>query len=403
MNILIVHEIDWIQKVPFEPQHISELFSIKGHDVFVIDCAEPNTSEISKSIRTRIMKNYHQLYDDASITLIRPGSLLFKGLNRLTHFLSCKQIIKKIIIENSIDLILLYGVATNGIQCIQLSKELGVPLIFRSLDVAHKLVKIPILTNIVKNYEKKVIRNANLVLATTPHLVKYAEEMGANPKHTKYFPLGINSLHFKPMEKDYSLIQELGLDKNDRIVLFMGTLYSFSGLDYILKNFHILQNKIKQVKLLIIGAGPKFENLKSLCTTLKLDDCIIFTGFIKQNEIPKYFALADICINSFMINSVTDKILPTKILEYLSCGKPVLSTPLKGTVELLPNENFGIIYSQQDNFINSLTHLLQDKEKLIELGNNGFCYIKENHYWNNLVDELIIIFNETVKNSKNYI
>jgi len=316
MNILIIHEIDWVKKVPFEPQHLSELFSIKGHDVFVIDCAEPNTSEIREALSTRIIKNYHQLYDDASITLIRPCSVLIKGLNRLTHFLSCKQIIKKVIVENNIDLILLYGVATNGIQCIQLSKELKIPLVFRALDVAHKLVKVPILANIVKNYEKKVISNANLVLATTPHLVKYTEDMGANPKHTKYFPLGINPLHFKPMEKDPSLIQKLGLDKNDRIILFMGTLYSFSGLDYILKTFHILQNKIKQIKLLIVGAGPEFENLKSLCTNLNLDDHVIFTGFIKQNEIPKYFALADICVNPFEINSITDRILPTKILEY---------------------------------------------------------------------------------------
>ena len=401
MNILIVHEIDWIQKVPFEPQHLAELFSIKGHNVFVIDCAEPNTSEISGGLSTRIIKNYSQLYDGSSITLIRPKSLLVKGLNRLTHFLSCKQIIKKVLIENNIDLILLYGVATNGIQCIELSKELKIPLVFRSLDVAHKLVKIPILTNIVKNYEKKVINNADLVLATTPHLVKYAEEMGAIPKHAKYFPLGIDSLHFKPMDKDNFLIQELGLDKNDKIILFMGTLYSFSGLDYILKNSHILQNKIKQIKLLVIGAGPEFENLMSLCSNLKLNEYVIFTGFIKQHEIPKYFALADICVNPFTINSITNKILPTKILEYLSCGKPVLSTPLQGTVELLPNENYGIVYSQQNDFINSLIQLLQNEEKLIKLGNNGFCYIRENHYWDSLVEKLFILFNDVIKNSKN--
>jgi glycosyltransferase involved in cell wall biosynthesis len=401
MKILIVHEIDWIKKVPFEPQHFSELFSIKGHNVFVIDCAEPSTSEISKSLTTRIYKNYNQLYDDASITLIRPSSLLVKGLNRLTHFISCKQIIKKVLVENNIDLILLYGVATNGIQCIELSKELGIPLIFRALDVAHKLVKTPILRNIVKNYEKKVISNANLVLSTTPHLVKYTEKMGANSKHTKYFPLGINSLYFKPMKKDNSLIQKLGLSKNDKIIIFMGTLYSFSGLDYLLKNFYILQKHFKQIKFLIVGGGPEFENLKLLCSNLKLNEYVIFTGFIKQNEIPKYFSLADICLNPFTINDITDKIIPTKILEYMSCGKPVLSTPLKGTLELLPNENFGIVYSEQFSFINSIVSLLKDENKLIKLGNNGFHHIKENYYWDNLIDELFIIFDNVVKNSKN--
>ena len=45
----------------------------------------------------------------------------------------------------------------------------------------------------------------------------------------------------------------------------------------------------------------------------------------------------------------------------MACGKPVLSTPLKGTVELLPNENYGIVYSQLDDFISSIEKLLQNK------------------------------------------
>jgi glycosyltransferase involved in cell wall biosynthesis len=202
------------------------------------------------------------------------------------------------------------------------------------------------------------------------------------------------------MKKDNSLIQELGLDENDKIIIFMGTLYSFSGLDYLLKNFYILQKNFKQIKFLIIGGGSELKNLKSLCSNLKLDKHVIFTGFINQNKIPKYFSLADICLNPFIVNDITDKIIPTKILEYMSCGKPVLSTPLKGTLELLPDENFGIVYSEQINFINSLVLLLKDKNKLIKLGDNGFHHIRENYYWDNLIDKLFIIFQNTIKNSK---
>ena len=40
LNILIIHEIDWINKVVFEPHHFAELFSKKGHNVFVMDCPD---------------------------------------------------------------------------------------------------------------------------------------------------------------------------------------------------------------------------------------------------------------------------------------------------------------------------------------------------------------------------
>ena len=401
MNILIVHEIDWIKKVPFEPHHLAEIFSTKQHQVFVIDCAEPNLSDILRGLHTSTIKDYHRLYDDASITLIRPSSLLIKGLNRLTYFLSCKKTIKKILVENSIDLIFLYGVATNGIQCIELSRELNIPIVFRALDVAHKLVRIPCLQNHTKKLEKSIFSSADLVLTTTPQLSNYAEEMGSNSDCIKYFPLGVNSRYFKPMKKNNELLQELGIQTNDRIILFMGTLYPFSGIDHILKNFHLLQNKIKQIKFVIIGGGPDFNRLKSLSNELQLNKNIIFTGFVEQKKIPEYIAIADICLNPFVINTLTDRVIPTKILEYLACGKPVLSTPLKGTVELLPNENYGIVYSQLDDFISSIEKLLQNKAHLDKLGENGFSYVKKNHYWDSLADQLIKIFDNLIKNKNN--
>jgi len=55
------------------------------------------------------------------------------------------------------------------------------------------------------------------------------------------------------------------------------------------------------------------------------------------------------------VNYVTDRIVPTKILEYFACGKPVLSTPLQGTKNLLPNEEFGIIYSESTNFVKNIS------------------------------------------------
>ncbi len=397
MKILIIHEIDWIKKVPFEPHHLAEIFSTKGHEVFVIDCAEPDLSEIRRGMFTTTMHNYHRLYEDASITLIRPSSLLIKGLNRLTHFLTCKKVIKKIIKKNNIDLIFLYGVATNGVQSIQLSKEFNIPLVFRSLDVAHHLVKIPILHRIAKKYEKIVIKNADKVLATTPELVRYAVEMGTINQNVDYFPLGIQSQFFKPISKSQSLSQHLGIKDSDKVIGFVGTIYPFAGLDFLLKQFHIIKNKIKEIKFLIIGGGPDFEHIKSLVKKFNLESNVILTGFVKQKKISEYLSLVDICVNPFMINNITDRILPTKILEYMACKKPVLSTPLKGTIELLPDESFGIVYSTQNNFINSLIGLLQNPQKLDELGTNGFLHIKKNHNWDDLSDQLILMFKELSK------
>ena len=394
MNILIVHEIDWLNKVIFEPHHLAELFSMQGHQVFVIDCAEPNSKDFIKGMYTRIIPNYFRVYNDANITIIRPSSLLVKGVNRITHFLSCKKIIEKTIHEKKIDIILLYGAITNGIQTIQVAQKKNIPVIYRLLDISHGLINIPIIKHIAKRLENKVIKNANLVLTTTKDLRRYAIEMGARENNVEMFPLGVNFQDFKPMKKSLELKKELGIEEKNHVIIFVGTLYTFAGLELLIKKYSSFE---RNTKIIIIGGGPNFNRIKSLVQSKKLEKHVILLGFIPQNQIAKYIALADICINPFEINYVTNRILPTKILEYFACGKPVLSTPLRGTKELLPNEGYGIIYSESNNFVETLSNFLQDKNKLEKLGNLGYSYVKEIHDWEILTDKLLEKFQVIIK------
>ena len=400
MNILIIHEIDWLKKVIYEPHHLAELFSMKGHNVFVIDCREPDTKSLIDGFHTSTITNFNRVYKNASITLFRLPSLLIKGLNRATYFLACKKIIKKIVEENKIDIIWLYSVASNGMQSVKVAKEFNIPIIQRQLDVTYELVKVPLLKQLTKKYEKFVTSNVSKVLCSAPQLINYAIEMGAKEKNVEYFPLGFDPQVFKPMVKDQQLAHDLGISDNDKVILFVGTIYEFSGLENIIQKFGNIKDKIKGIKFLIVGGGPNFEKIKSLVNKKKLSSDVILTNFKPQHEIPKFISLADVCINSFEINKITDRIIPIKIFEYLACGKPVLSTPLKGTMDLLPKEDFGIIYSPYDSFVESLTDILANTEKLEELGNKGLDYVIKNHDWNILADSLLKKLQNLVDNKK---
>jgi glycosyltransferase involved in cell wall biosynthesis len=397
MNILIIHEIDWIKKVSYEPHHLAELFSIKGHNIFIIDCKEPEIKHLIKGFHTSIISNYNRLYKNASITIIRPPSLLLKGFNRATHFLTCQKIIKKTVQENKIDIIWLYGVASNGIQSVKIAKEFNIPIIQRQLDVSHEFVKVPFLKQLTKKYEKFVTSNVSKVLCSAPQLINYAIEMGAKEKNVEYFPLGFDPHVFKPMVKDRQLADDLGISDIDKVILFVGTIYEFAGLENILQKFENIKDNIPEIKFLIIGGGPNFEKIKHLINKKNLKSYVILTNFKPQSEIPKFISLSDVCINPFEINKITDGIIPIKIFEYLACGKPVLSTPLKGTMDLLNEEDFGIIYSPYDMFVDNLSNLLTDTKKLNELSKKGLDYIIKNHDWNILSDSLLKKFENLIK------
>lgn len=400
MNILIIHEIDWINKVIFEPHHLSELFSKSGHNVFVIDCPDTQNKNIISGLKTITISNYSRVYDDVSITLIHPPSILIKGLNRISHFLSCKKIIKQTILKNKIDIIFLYGAITNGIQTIQIAKELKIPVVYRLLDISHGLVRLPIVKHLAKKYESQVLSNSLKVLATTPDLSRYAIEMGAKKESVESFNLGINTDDFKPLKKDIMFAKSLGISNSDNVIVFIGTIYPFAGLIELVSDFEKIAKQNPNTKFLIVGGGPSYNELQKLVIKKKLESKVILTNFKPQKDMPKYISLADLCINPFQINYVTNRILPTKILEYFACGKPVLSTPLAGTTELLPDEKYGIFYSKLEDFAKTISTLLLNKDRLEQLGKQACEYAQKNHDWKILSDQLLGKFESIIKNSK---
>jgi len=393
MKILIVHEIEWVNKVSFEPHHLAELLSINGHEIFVVDCAAPNFKDLSKGIKTRKITNYSKIYKDAKITLIRPPSLLIKGFNRITHFFSCKKVIEKTIKDEKIEIVLLYGSVTNGNQTIQVAHENNIPVIYRLLDISHALINIPMISKLAKKNESKVISNVDKILSTTKDLNHYAIEMGAKKEKVEMFPLGVNFTDFKPMEKSQKIMEELNIIENDKVIIFIGTIYTFAGIELLIKKYYLFE---KNIKIIIIGDGPDFDRIKILVKSKKLEKNIILLGFLPQKDIAKYIALADICINPFEVNYITNRILPTKILEYLACQKPVLSTPLNGTIELFPDKKYGVIYSKQENFVKDLSQILNDKENLEKLGNDGYLHVKNNYDWKHLSLKIFEIFEKTI-------
>jgi glycosyltransferase involved in cell wall biosynthesis len=332
------------------------------------------------------LPNYSRVYDNANITLIRPASFLVKGFNRMAHYLACKKVIGKTIQERGIEKIFLYGSITNGVQTIKIAQERKIPVIYRVLDISHELINMKGIKQIAKKLESKVISNANLVLTTTNDLSRYAIEMGAKKSNVEVFPLGVNFQDFKPMEKSSELQKELDIKEKDKVIIFVGTMYTFAGIENIINEFSLFE---KNVKFIIIGGGPDFNRIKLQIQSKKLEENIILLGFIPQKDIAKYIALADICINPFEINKITNRILPTKILEYLACKKPVVSTPLEGTKEILLDDKYGIIYSTEREFVVKLSELLDDELKMEKIGEKGFEYVTKNHDWKKLSIQLI--------------
>lgn len=110
----------------------------------------------------------------------------------------------------------------------------------------------------------------------------------------------------------------------------------------ILRAFQIIQNKIPDAKLLIVGSGSEEVKLKNLAENLELKNTN-FLGRIGQNEMPEIYDKADVYLNSSIVDN-----MPLSFIEAFSCGLPIVSTDAGGIPYICENGETALLVKKDD-------------------------------------------------------
>lgn len=387
MNILVIHEVDWLKKITYEMHHLSELFSLRGHNVHVIDMPDFGMLSLNKK-NFQTVSDYHRVYEKSSVTIHRTPTIPVKGLNRMYAYFTSYKFIKKILKENNIDVVFMYSVVTNAKATIRACKEIGIPVIHRTFDIINELIREKYLKQKVKKIENVVYPLFDLVLANTPFMKQWALETGA--KNVIVVPQGVDPNIMKPMPKDKNLQKKLKILEHDDVIMYLGTIESFSGLDVFLKKIPDMLRMNPNLKILVVGAGGHLSEVKNISKQLGITKNVIFTGYVPYTEIPKYCSLAKICINTFQINDMTNRLSPVKIFDMLACGKIIITTKLQGLQHDFPKEAKILVYSDLEKFDENINSILKNKNNE-EMGRKGRMFIEKNFTWEKIAD---IVLNE---------
>ena len=393
MNILIIHEVDWLKKVTYEIHHLSELFSLQGHKVYAVDIPDPGILSFDKITRTNI-EDYNRVYEKSSVKILRTPVIPIKGLNRLSAYFTSYRFIKKILSDYQIDIAFVYSIVNNIKGTIRACKELDIPMIHRTFDVVHELMEEKYLSKLVYKIEKESYPKFNLVIANTPFMKTWSKEMGAN--NVIVIPQGVDASIMKKLAKDKELQKNLKISNQDRVVMYLGSIHSISGLPFILNSIPKIIQTIPNFKLLIVGGGIYLENLKNISKKLKIEDKVIFVGYVPYVDIPRYCSLAELCINPFEITDMTNKLSPAKIFDLLACGKPILATPLEGMLYDFPKESNTIIYENLQFFPEKMIELLES-DSLDNIGKLGLEYVVKNFTWDIVTKKMLNEFDNMIK------
>ncbi len=401
MNILAIHEVDWKKKVVYEVHEYPELLARRGHNATFIDyeenwaCAGPFDRV---RLRTEVTPNVHRVFADGPVELRRPGLIKLPLLDRLSSIVMQYLEISRTIDEKQIDLIFLYGMPTSGVSAVCAARRAGVPVVFRSIDVMHGLRRAPISWGIWMA-ERFVYSRVDRIVALTPKMKEYVVRMGARAERVEVMQPGIDQAGFRPApkESEIELMAKYGLKPSDKVAMFLGTMYDFTGLDYVIENFPRVLKAVPEARLLLVGGGHCLPQFRELARKHGVEREVAFTDFASITMLPRFINCSDVTFNSFRKNMLTDNVFPEKLPRYLACGKPLIATPLTATRGILLGEEHGVIYRELGpGFMDAMIELFNDPARAQRLGANALKYVQKHHNWDRVIDRLEGIFEREI-------
>ncbi len=157
-------------------------------------------------------------------------------------------------------------------------------------------------------------------------------------------------------------------------LLFLGLITEQKGIFDLLEVLSEHKDEFEGKIVLHIGGNGKVDKLKEFIHTKGLQNIVIYEGWVSGEKKIQMFNISDV----FILPSYTEG-LPVSILEAMSYGLPILSTPVGGIPEVV-NESNGILFEpgNKNEIYDSILKLINSDINSATIKEQSLKYLPEN-------------------------
>jgi glycosyltransferase involved in cell wall biosynthesis len=200
--------------------------------------------------------------------------------------------------------------------------------------------------------------------------------------------------------KDVSLIEEAGADSGEDLrkelhidgpmLLYVGNLETYQGIDLLLESFARLTKKQSAVNLVVIGGSNQdIDKYRRKSRELGIDDQTYFVGPRPVVDLGSYLRQADVLVSPRTQGTNT----PMKIYSYLDSGVPVVATALPTHTQVMTRDEAVLSPVDAEEMAARISDLLDDSQERNRLAANAKCLIAREHSWTAFRENVDLIFN----------
>lgn len=243
-------------------------------------------------------------------------------------------------------------------------------------------------------FGKKILKNASQVLALTNTEAEQYKKMGMNANKIAIVPNGINLSEYEKLPNRGVFRKKYGIKNNEKLVLYLGRMHKSKGIHLLLDAFFDLSKEVNDIRLVLIGPndGDQQSLLESI-QMLEINDRVLFTGFITEDEKIAAFVDSDVFVTPNFSG------FPITFLEACACSTPIITTNMGDRLDWIHDKNGYVVKYDKDQLRNAIFRILSDKELKNRYGEEGRRLVNEEFNLNNITRKIENIYKNAL-NSK---
>lgn len=288
----------------------------------------------------------------------------------ISIFKEGKRLIKK---GNEFKILTFNARPSISIPAIMLKKIYKVELICLLADPPVDIEKRYGIDKIIKKFFWKIIEKNLLVYDKIIALNKRAVEI-----YTKNKPYIIIDGAIDIEDFDTSIILDNRKERKKKIVLFSGALTEYNGINELIESVKYIQDE--NIEIHIYGDGPLRTVVEQKSKQILN---LYYKGVVPNFQVKKFQQTADLLINPRRVDDLISQVtFPSKMIEYMISGTPVLSTKLNGLTEEYIENIYTINDIKPENLAIDIQSVLSiSNKKLNQKAESARSFILNNKTW----------------------
>jgi glycosyltransferase involved in cell wall biosynthesis len=180
------------------------------------------------------------------------------------------------------------------------------------------------------------------------------------------------------------------IPEGERSFVYLGALGKVRRLDILVRALAKVRERLPDVKLYVVGRGddPSDEQLLTAeASRLGLLDALVLVGQLPRPEALAFVRDADVCVSPIFPTPVLNAASPTKLVEYMAMGKPVVANDHPEQRLVISESGAGYCVPwDEEAFASAIVRLLVEPDEARRMGERGRRYVAERRSYDVIAD-----------------